>query len=201
MAMTMTERAEQQRFGLSLRTAYDDADDRLRQLILYIAQQCEGQRTFGATKLNKILYYSDFISYARYGEPITGALYMRLPNGPAPVRLLPVRDAMVLSGDIVIRERKFYQNIQLRIIALTDPDIDTLFKPRDIALVDEVIRTLSSKTAAEVSDLSHGIAWKIAGDRELIPYESILLAEPALRPQDVAEGHDLIRKYGWGNDA
>ncbi len=46
--------------------------EKLRELVLYIADKCEEDRTFGAVKLNKILFYADFISFAEYGEPITG---------------------------------------------------------------------------------------------------------------------------------
>jgi hypothetical protein len=33
-----------------------NSDERLQELILYIAEKCEEDPTFGATKLNKILY-------------------------------------------------------------------------------------------------------------------------------------------------
>jgi hypothetical protein len=196
MTITMEERAQNQRLGFAFPRSGDQADARLRELILHIASQCEQHARFGATKLNKILYYADFISFARYGEPITGADYMKLPQGPAPVRLVPVRDDMLRKNEILIRQRPFSRGIQHRIIALREPNYD-VFKPRDIALVDEIIHALAGHTADEVSDLSHGIAWRIAGDRDLIPYEAILLAEPVLRPQDIEEAHQLIRKYGW----
>lgn len=196
MAVTMEERAQKQQMKSILRFSCEEADLRLRELILYIAYRCDQHPRFGATKLNKILYYSDFTSFARYGEPITGADYMKLPNGPAPVRLVPIREDMVAKKEIVIGSRTYTLGVQKRIVALRDANLDT-FKARDIALVDEVINALLDRSAQEVSDLSHGIAWKIAGEREVIPYEAILLAEPLLRPQDIEEAHQLIRKYGW----
>ena len=194
MAISMDERAQRQAVGFRVGDA--GADARLRELILYIALCCERHARFGATKLNKILYYADFISYARYGEAITGADYMKLPNGPAPVRLVPVRNEMIGRQEIVIREKRFGNIAQHRIIALREPDLRG-FKGRDIALVDEVIQALAARTADEVSDLSHGIAWRIADERGLIPYEAILLAEPVVRPQDIEEARQLADKYGW----
>jgi hypothetical protein len=64
-----------------------DGEARLRELILYIAARCERDPRFGATKLNKILLFADFLAYFRRRRPITGVEYMRLPNGPAPRRL------------------------------------------------------------------------------------------------------------------
>src|SRR5437660_6974881 len=51
---------------------------RYKELVLYICQKCATDQKFGATKLNKILYFSDFLAYAELGEPITGFEYQRL---------------------------------------------------------------------------------------------------------------------------
>ena len=53
----------------------DDArgDERLGELILYVASKCTEDQLFGATKLNKILWRSDFRAYAKHGEPITAS--------------------------------------------------------------------------------------------------------------------------------
>src|SRR5437660_10500981 len=80
---------------------------RLRELILYIADRSKDDPKFGATKLNKILYFSDFVSFREYGEPITGAMYMRLENGPAPMHLVPVRNEMLESGEIAMEPRQY----------------------------------------------------------------------------------------------
>lgn len=63
----------------------------LKELIVYIANKLALHPKFGATKLNKILFYSDFIAYAKLGKSITGEKYQKLPLGPAPKYLLPVR--------------------------------------------------------------------------------------------------------------
>ena len=58
--------------------------DKFRELIVYICKKSEGDPTFGAVKLNKILYYADFAAYRILGKPITGAQYQKLREGPAP---------------------------------------------------------------------------------------------------------------------
>ena len=57
---------------------------KLQELILYIARRSEDDRHFGANKLNKLLFYSDFLAYAKTGRSFTGAPYERLEHGPAP---------------------------------------------------------------------------------------------------------------------
>src|SRR5438034_10969942 len=89
-----------------------DGQARLRELILYVSQRCANDPTFGATKLNKILFYADFFSYFRFGEPIAGIEYQRLPNGPAPKQLLPVRRQMLAEGDLAMEKTRFFEKQQ-----------------------------------------------------------------------------------------
>src|SRR5438067_8225208 len=78
-------------------------DRKLAELILYISQKCANDPTFGATKLNKILCYSDFVFYAYHHRGITNVEYQKLPNGPAPRRLIPVRDKLIKNGDLALQ--------------------------------------------------------------------------------------------------
>ena len=177
---------------------FDDlnGDERLAELILHIAKRCEDDPNFGATKLNKILWWSDLLSYARRGKPITGVEYQRLRNGPAPKRLVPVRRRLVSSHDAVVQEREYFKRTQMRVIPLRKANY-SLFTAEDIALVDEVISDFWDDTAAAVSEASHGKAWEIAKDKQPIPYEAIFLSDNAITPADVAETHALAETMGW----
>jgi hypothetical protein len=170
---------------------------RLRELILYVAAECFTDPKFGATKLNKILWWADFLAYAKYGRPITGIEYQRLGKGPAPRRLVPVRNDMESAGDIAVSEvpgRGGY--IQKKIVPVRAANLD-VFEPKDIAVVDDVIRALWRKTAKGVSNLSHGKAWEIAGDGEPIPYEAVFLSDDKTDRYDVARTLELARRFGW----
>ncbi len=169
----------------------------LRELILYVATQCQDDPKFGATKLNKILWWADFLAYAEHGRPITGIEYQRLGNGPAPRRLVPVRIQMEADGDIVLAEvpgRGGY--VQKKIVPLRAANLD-VFSAADIAVVDDVIRALWKKTAKGVSTLSHGKAWEVAGDGESIPYEAVFLSDDPINRYDVARTKELARRFGW----
>lgn len=168
---------------------------RLRELILYIADRSQDDPKFGATKLNKILYFSDFVSFREHGKPITGAMYMRLENGPAPTHLVPVRNEMVASGEIAMEPRRYYTYQQIVLKPLRKPNL-SLFTAEDIALVDAIIQELRELDAKELSDLSHNRAWQIANEREPIPYEAIFLSDDPLTEADVAWAHGLAEKCG-----
>ncbi|MDH5642316.1 MAG: Panacea domain-containing protein, partial [Nitrospira sp.] len=69
--------------------------DKFKELILYVASQCEQDTYWNSTKLNKILFYSDFLAYKVNGQSITGADYFALERGPAPKALVPIREGMI----------------------------------------------------------------------------------------------------------
>ena len=75
---------------------YDE--EKLAELILYVAEKIQSDRTAGATKLNKYLYFADFSAVRKLGHPITGAEYQRLRHGPAPRRLPPSVTASCGTG-------------------------------------------------------------------------------------------------------
>ena len=158
------------------------ADEKLAELMLYVADKCMGMERFGATKLNKILWMADFTSYRRRGRGITNADYFRLPRGPAPRRLVPVRDQLEAQSRAVLRERTLGNRVQKRLIPLVDPDL-SYFDGQDIAIVDEIIDLLRDKSADEVSEISHLFAgWELAGDCETIPYDTVLIDTEPFEP-------------------
>jgi len=173
-----------------------ESDARLREIILYVAARCENHKSFGAIKLNKILYFADYISYLNYGESITGAQYQKLPNGPAPLYLVPIRERMKAEGDIAIREEAFFLRTQYRIIALRAPRLD-MFKARDIALLENVIDVCKVRSASHLSEMSHGLAWRVAHEKEIIPYATALLDNHGINEQDIEEAQQLIQEHGW----
>ena len=180
-----------------LHPTYDEK--KFRELIVYISEKCENDLYYNATKLNKILFFSDFLAYKTNGKPITGSDYFALPYGPAPRRLLPVRDQMIADGDISLSKRR-----QHRTIALRDPDYD-VFSASEIALVDKVIDILRGYNADETSEISHiFLGWQAAtaegeqsGEYVSIPYSTVFVENPPMDEFENAHGLELMKKHGW----
>lgn len=170
---------------------------RFRELILYISKACQNDQWFGAVKLNKILYHSDFRAFERFGIPLTGVRYWRLPKGPAPKPLVPVRNELVREGALRVEQRQVGpDHCQKRPIALRDPVTD-LFTADELALVDEVIRDLWDQTAAEVSDASHDIRWSALTDKDPMPYELVHLSGEPLSDAEQSRTRELAKELGW----
>jgi hypothetical protein len=168
--------------------------EKFKELILYIAQQSEGDSTFGATKLNKILFFCDFLSYRAYRESITEQRYFKLPFGPAPRALVPVVNELLEEGACIKVSRSRFGLPQETIFVKREANLEA-FRPRDIALADFVLRQLRDNDATEVSNLSHEfIGWQLAGDREDIPFETIFLGDPRrvkLTEEEILHGQQL----------
>jgi hypothetical protein len=172
-----------------------EGETRLRELILYISDKCFDDLTFGLSKLNKILYVADFESYVRFGQPITGVEYIRLPQGPAPRRIKETLMEMEAQGLIVLRKRSIYDHKQSRVIPTREANLD-LFTSKHISLLDDIIRQSWGETAGALSTRSKGIAWKTAKDHARIPYEAALLSDEELTDDDITRANELIERYG-----
>jgi hypothetical protein len=179
---------------------WPENEARYRELVLYICQKCATDPKFGATKLNKILYFSDFLAYAALGEPITGFEYQRLPNGPAPRRMLPMREEMERRRDlgfqlVVLKGGR----TQRRAVNLRAPDLK-VFTAEQIALVDRIIEELWDLDAEAVSELSHRMmGWRLADLNEVIPYETVFISSEPLTETDVQRARELRRLVHQSN--
>ncbi len=167
------------------------SEKKLRELILLICARSEGDKKFGATKLNKLLFHSDFSAYLTFRKPITGQEYFKLRNGPAPRKLVPVAQKMVEKEELAYKEIDFHGHTQKRPIALRQPDLD-LFSPQEIDLVHRLIQKYWNLSATEISDRSHGfLGWQAARGRETIPYPTALVGSRKPTSHEEAYGLEL----------
>ena len=175
-------------------------EDKFRELILYIASASAHDPRFGAVKLNKLLFYADFITYAVLGKPITGVEYVKLPHGPAPKMLVPIRDAMAEDNEIRVEERLSYSGgyPQQRIAPLRNANT-SLFTRAEIAFVDAVIQMSWKMTGSELSQITHAdLPWNVAREeKDTIPYAAMFLSECEVSQEDCKRAEELKEMYGW----
>ena len=173
-------------------------DEKMRELILFISIHSEGDRRFGATKLNKLLFYADFLAYLNFNQSITGHEYQKLENGPAPRYLMPIREEMEVDGDIAIREETFYGYKQHRVLALRKPNL-SVFSGEEVDLIYQIIEKFWNKNAKDVSDESHTfVGWALAEDGETIPYEATLVGSRKPTQEEIERARELeplIKEY------
>lgn len=173
-------------------------EKRFAELMLYISAKSASDPKFGATKLNKILFYADFLAYAQLGDSITGFEYQKIEHGPAPRHILKVRRSLEQQGALAVSNVPLREGrTQTRVIAKRKPKLD-LFRPKEIPLVDEVIKKLWGLDAESVSTLSHlEIGWQVAKLNETIPYGTIFLSDKALDDDAIRRIQHFAEQHGY----
>lgn len=158
--------------------AYDE--DKFAEALLYVAKRLEQDPAGGAVKINKALFNADFGHMRAYGRPITGADYQKLPHGPAPRRLLPVREQLVAAGDAELRQEAYLGNTLVRLVANREPDVASL-EPSEKALLDQALSEMQGRSGNDVSEASHlEPGWQMVEEGESIPYETAFLSPPVM---------------------
>ena len=154
--------------------ASTEIEARLDAIVHYICAFVDNPAKLGATKLNKILWYSDVYSFIECGATITRAIYQKQKFGPVPKGIMGSRFRLTRDGKIVEREAPFYGYAQTQFIALTKPDI-SLFSANDIAVIDGVATAISDEhSAASISAATHDAVWQCAAIGEEIPIWAVL---------------------------
>ncbi len=174
---------------------YDEA--KFTELLLYVAHQLEKDPEGGAVKLNKALWWSECACMRMYGRSISGAEYQKLPQGPAPRRLLPVRERLIANGDARLDHGWFLGYRQDRLVVICEPHL-TLVSPEEKQLIDQVIEALRGKNPAERSTESHEeMGWQMVDFGETIPLESAYLAKTTpITPKIHEHARELAARYG-----
>jgi len=73
--------------------------EQFKRLVHYICSVAD-QDQLGAIKLNKILWFADAMAFARDGQSITAATYMKQKFGPVPRPMVPAMDALEKEGKL-----------------------------------------------------------------------------------------------------
>lgn len=162
-----------------MKIVYDER--KFKELLLYVAGRLADDRAGGATKLNKVLFFADFAHVRRRGTAITGAEYQKLAQGPAPKRLLPVREQLLANSEAKLVREEFLGYEVHRLLPLRTADT-TVFTAAERETIDAVLADLEGLNARQVSDLSHDEAgWRLTEAGEIIPYEAALVGARQVR--------------------
>ncbi|MCK5592158.1 MAG: SocA family protein [Candidatus Pacebacteria bacterium] len=81
-------------------------EKKYKNAVLYFIKYCNNQY-LGATKLNKLFYYLDFINHRDRKESVTGDIYIHNHYGPTPSALQGVLSGMIEDDDIEVTQDPF----------------------------------------------------------------------------------------------
>ena len=150
---------------------------KLKTVVHYVISQCDPE-TLGNVKLHKILYFADMIHFVSAGKPLTGVDYIKQQFGPVARHLLWALGELSQQGDIVVRSSDYFGFEKKSYTSSTLPDTARLGNDQ-IALLNDVIDFVCRRSAREISDLSHNVAWDMAELGERIPYAAAMAFAPS----------------------
>jgi uncharacterized phage-associated protein len=148
---------------------------KLKQLALYISARSEDDSSFANVKLNKLLFFSDFMHYVETGRSITGTEYIKMRFGPCPKNFHMIQRDMCNDGVLAMQEKAHYGRTQNKPIALKEADI-SVFSAKEISVVESVISDLRTSNGSQLSNRSHSfLGWELTNEKESIPYGFALI--------------------------
>jgi hypothetical protein len=178
---------------------------KLQELILYISRQYASDPLYGTTRLNKVLYFADFLAFAKLGNPITGAEYIREMRGPvprtvrAPSRVLTQMkragqlDLKPTPGQLLGKPITLVTPVPLR-----EPDL-AVFSKDEIGLINPIIEQFRGWRSGTISKYSHQFPqWHSVPLNGTIPYDLAFVDEnQSFTEAEIRHGLELAKRHGW----
>lgn len=173
---------------------------KFKALVHYVCDQCADPTMLGATKLNKVLWYSDTLAYRLRGKSISGeTVYIKRQYGPVPKQILQTLEELERGGALKIRETPYFNKKKREFIALESSD-PSVFTDEERDIIDIVISAIcKDHTASSISEMSHDAIWEAAQLGEEIPIYAVLAANAApITKQHEAWANKIIAARGRG---
>lgn len=148
--------------------------DKFRSLVLYVIWRTGDTPGFGATKLNKVLWFAEARTFEAHGRPIAGETFIREKFGPVPQHIKPVLNELIESGAVQMWVEPYYEFEIHRYRAHEPPD-HSVFSPEELSFIDWWIKHIAEEhTASSISEKSHDYGWQVAGMGEELPLHAFL---------------------------
>jgi len=150
----------------------------------------------GITKLNKLLYYSDFEHYRLYGRSILGDDYMKMERGPVPRSSYNLFNANFkddidssLKQAIEVKPKIVIDFWRKCIHAKQKPDL-SIFSESEIKVLEDIALNFKESLGTTLSRKSHDEKpWKETQENEIIDYK-LGLDQPDSISVDYATYHE-----------
>ena len=140
--------------------------ERLKNVMLYVLEHCEEVWT---TKMNKLLFYIDFLSYRERGMAISGLSYRAIDFGPVPERW----ERVYSQFDEIRQEVRAVGEFEGNVLTAKEKADERLFTEEELQMMATVCERLGKYSSRQVSELSHQEKGWIGchDEHRMIPFE------------------------------
>lgn len=144
--------------------------EKVAHFVLFFAQKAKPRKT----RLNKLLFYADFLHFKQTGFAISGCNYRAIPFGPVPSHFHELF-GILETQDFIEIEQEFLDHggVGERFKANKEFD-ESLFSESELESMQEVLDALDKMKTKDIVELSHAESgWKDnQQNRDLISYQA-----------------------------
>lgn len=142
----------------------------LTEMVVYFSQNLQSYKT----KMNKLLFYSDFLAFRESGQSISGATYKAIPYGPVPEKYESIFENLSTTDVIDIHyENKPNGSKIEKLIGREDRPVNSAkFSEKELEILQLVVEKFRDVNSSEIVAISHEeTAWiENIEDKRLISY-------------------------------
>ena len=125
--------------------------EKVAQFVLFFAQQDQPLKT----RLNKLLFYSDFLHFKRTGFSISGCNYRAIPFGPVPSHFHELFGVLQTEEYIKIEEELFdHGGVGERFLP-SQTFAPSLCSEEELQHMNEVVKAFKDTRTRELIEISH----------------------------------------------
>ena len=127
--------------------------ERLVEALVFFAQRLSPWKT----KLNKLLFYSDFLHFKEYGVSLTGSRYCAIQLGPVPENYQSIFEYAARRGIVKVEEISFNNGgVGEKFSIGEDREFNSdLFEERGLQTMERVCKQFEALKTQEIIDISH----------------------------------------------
>lgn len=107
------------------------------------------------TKLNKLLFYSDFLHYKEYGASITGVQYIHLPYGPVMDNYSYYFASLIHEDKSLRVEEKYFNDYVGELLISNEQPYLGVFAPSELRILAKVQEYFQDYSATSISKKAH----------------------------------------------
>ena len=126
--------------------------NRFVEMVVFFAERIKPYKT----KMNKLLFYADFLNFKKTCYSISGARYIAIQRGPVPKNFDSLFDYAARNHCIDICYSEFEQGIGAKFLPHEERSFNgALFTEQELEILELVVTHLGKSTTSEVVELSH----------------------------------------------
>jgi len=145
--------------------------ERFTEMVVFFSEKIQPYKT----KMNKLLFYADFLNFKNYGYSISGMRYNAIPMGPVPNKYQSIYEYLNNNDKIEIEYKDFGTDISGELFkSKSDKPFNSgLFTETELVILESVVDRFKTTSTKDIIEISHQEeAWKQnEKDRSAISYE------------------------------